>query len=188
MKKILYVSLLALFLIACTAQPQPTQDVTVSVKATLTAIAQQQGQPQVSEQPTLPSTERPQPVSTTASPTLPVPSATSSEPGTSVQIQHIELQQGAQACTTDAEYIISAKLTGVANAAVSYTVSSNNNGAPREGATMMLDNNGEAEIHSGIRGPFADPGNIQITITVLVKGQAVNSAYAFICQDGNYQQ
>lgn len=113
---------------------------------------------------------------------------TSGDQKPSVQIQHIELQQGAQACTTDAQYNISAKITGAANSEVSYTVSSDNNGTPGDGATIMLDNNGGYDVNTGITGPFSNPGDVQVTINVLVNGQAVNYAYDFICQGGQYQK
>jgi len=177
MKKILYLLPLLLIILACGALPAPTRDVSNLVNATLTAIAQNNPQP-----PT-------QPVATLEPPTL--PAATSSDQITSVQIQHIEMQQGSQACTTDAQYVISAKITGAANAQVIYTFSSNNNGtvfAPEAGTTITLDNNGGYDVNAGVRGPFSDPGDVQIIITVLVNGQAVNFASDFICQSGEYKQ
>jgi len=105
------------------------------------------------------------------------------------QIQHIELQQGAQACTPNAQYNISAKITGAANTEMRYTVSSDNNGVPLDaGATVTLNNNGEYAVNTAITAPFSDPGNVQITITVFVNGEAVNYAYDFICQGGTYMQ
>ena len=176
MKKALYANLIFLFAVACTAQPQPTQDVAAIVKGTLTAIAQPQGNPPRSEQPTLQATVPPPP-----------------QPG--VQLLQIELQQGARPCTNDGEYIISAKMTGAANTEVSYTIDSGNNGGTvfADGGTIgdqaeiTLDNNGEKEIIAGIRGPFSDPENVHITISVLVNGQAVNRANGLICQGGEYK-
>ena len=107
-----------------------------------------------------------------------------------VKIQQIEMQQGAQACTTNAQYIISAKITGAAYTQVNYTVSSDNNGnvfADEVGKTIMLDNTGGHDVNIGIRSPFADPGNVKITITVFVNGKAVNYASNFICQNGEFK-
>jgi len=106
-----------------------------------------------------------------------------------VKIQQIEMQQGAQACTTNAEYIISAKITGLANTRVSFTASSDNNGTvePGAGTTIMLDNSGGYDVNTGIRGPFSDPENVKIAITVFVDGQAVNHVDGFICQGGEYK-
>ena len=115
---------------------------------------------------------------------------TSGNPIANVKIQQIEMQQGSQACTNNAEYIISAKITGAANAQVNYTVSSDNNGnvfADEVGKTIMLDNTGGHAVNIGIRGPFASPGNVKIAITVFVNGQAVNYASNFICQGGVYK-
>ena len=109
----------------------------------------------------------------------------------SVKIQQIEMQQGAQACTTNASYIVSAKITGSANAQVSYTVSSDNNGTAGPDAgitrTILLDNTSGYDVHTGLSFPFSDPGNVQITISLFVNGQAVNYAYAVICQGGEYK-
>ena len=107
-----------------------------------------------------------------------------------VKIQQIEMQQGAQACTASAEYIIAAKIAGAANTQVSYTVSSDNNGAPWPDTgptTIMLNNTGVYDLNFGIQGPFSDPGNVKITITVFVNNQAVNYASGFICQGGVYK-
>ena len=109
----------------------------------------------------------------------------------SVRIQQIVTQQGSQACTASAGYIISAKITGAANAQASYTISSGNNGAifapDAAGATILLDNTGGYDVNFGVQGPFSDPGNVKITITVFVNGQAVNYANAVICQGGEYK-
>jgi hypothetical protein len=118
-----------------------------------------------------------------------VPSATNGNQSASVQIQQIEMQQGSRACTTDSIYMVSAKINGGANTEVSYTVSSGNNGSagPDAGTTtIMLDNTGGYDVHTGLSGPFSDPGNVQITITVFVNGQAVNYASEYICRGGQY--
>jgi hypothetical protein len=106
----------------------------------------------------------------------------------SVQIQRIEYQQGAQPCTANSQYNVSAKITGAANTEVSYTVSSENNGTPGAGETITLNDKGAYDIHTGITGPFSDPGNVQVTINVLINGQPVNYAYDYICQGGEYKQ
>ena len=116
--------------------------------------------------------------------------ATSGNQIANVKIQQIEMEQSTQACTTSAGYIISAKITGAANAQVSYTISSDNNGsvfAPETGTTIILDNTGGYDLRFGIQGSFSDPGNVKITITVLVNGQAVNYTSNFICQGGVYK-
>jgi len=108
----------------------------------------------------------------------------------SVKIQQIEMQQGSRACTTDSIYMVSAKITGTANTQVSYTVSSDNNGTAGPDAgitrTILLDNTGGYDVHTGLSTPFSDPGNVQITITVFVNGQAVNNVHGVICQGGQY--
>jgi hypothetical protein len=169
MKKILCLFPLFLGMLACGAQPLPTQDVSTIVNATLTAIAQNNLQV-VPPQPTF--------------------TSTGGDQKPDVKIRHIEMQQGAQACTNNAEYIISARITGTANTQVSYTVSSENNGttSPDAGATIMLDNNGGYDLNTGIMGPFSDPANVKITITLLVNGQADNYADGIICQGGQYEQ
>ena len=112
---------------------------------------------------------------------------------TNVKIQHIEMQQGSQACRTNAEYIISAKISGAAYTQVNYSVSSDNNGsvwAPEAGRSITLDKTGEYDVNAGITGsgnPFSDPGNVKVIITVFVNGQAVNYASNFICQSGEFK-
>ena len=185
MKKILYLLPLLLIILACGAQPASTQDVSNRVNATLTALAQNNLQ-----------VVAPQATFTPGSIQVVVPGASdggaNGDQKPSVKIQQIGTQQGAQACTTNAQYIISAKITGVANAQVSYTISSDNNGtvfAPdAAGTTIMFDNTGGYDVNFGIRSPFSDPGNVKITITVFVNSQAVNYAYDFICQGGEYKQ
>jgi hypothetical protein len=61
MKKLPFLFLIFLFTGACTAQPQPTQDVGSIVNATLTALALPQGNPQTSPSPIFQATEIPQP-------------------------------------------------------------------------------------------------------------------------------
>jgi hypothetical protein len=154
------------------------------VNATLTAVAQNNPQPLATQ--VAPPTQA---IATLEPATLSAPSATNGNQSTSVQIQKIEMQQGSRACTTDAIYMVSAKITGAANAEVSYTVSGGNNGSagPDAGTTtIMLDNTGGYDVHTGLSGPFSDPGNVQITITVFVNGQAVNYASEYICRGGQY--
>ena len=169
MKKIFCLLPLFLSILACGTQPLPAQDVSNIVNATLTAVAQNNLQV-VTPQPTFINT--------------------SGDPKPNVSIQHIEMQQGAQSCTGNAEYIISANITGTANTEVVYTVSTDNNGfaSPDTETTILLDNNGRYDINAGVGGPFSDPANIKITLTVFVNGQAVNYAESIICQDGEYKQ
>ena len=169
MKKILCLFPLFLSILACGTQSLPSQDVSNIVNATLTAVAQNNLQVVI-----------PQPIFTD----------TSGDPKPNVNIQHIEMQQGAQSCTSNAEYIISANITGTANTEVGYTLSTDNNGfaSPDTETTIMLDNNGRSDINAGVGGPFSDPANVKVTLTVFVNGQAVNYAESFICQDGEYKQ
>lgn len=105
-----------------------------------------------------------------------------------VEIQTVSMQSGTSSCTSDAQYNIAAKIIGKAKAQVSYTVSANDGTASDAGATVTLNNKGGYDINTSITSPYSDPGNVQVTITVLVDGVAVNYASVSICADGAYQQ
>jgi len=104
-----------------------------------------------------------------------------------VEIQTITLQAGTTACTSDARYNITAKIIGTAKSKVSYTVSADNGAVTNAGESATLNNKGGYDINTAIADPYADSGNVNVTITVFSDGVAANYASASICVDGAYQ-
>lgn len=105
-----------------------------------------------------------------------------------VEIQAISVKSGESSCASDTQYNIAAKIIGKARSQVSFTVSTDGNGTPQDTeGTATLSDKGGRDVNTVISGPYADAGNLQVTITVFMDGVAVNYASASICQDGAYQ-
>jgi hypothetical protein len=105
-----------------------------------------------------------------------------------VTVQSVELQQGAEACTADAQYNISAKITGAPNTQVTYIMDAVDGTLLNTASeTITLNNKGAYDLRNSITGPYSDPGNVRFGISISVNGQAVNFDNPIICADGVYQ-